>query len=72
MNLTYYALLFAGSLFLGMLLLLEAGRRMGARRLASDPEGARIGLEPHEPLMRRGKRTEPLPKSGRLPRSGGE
>lgn len=44
MNLTYYALLFAGSLFLGMLLLLEAGRRIGARRLLSDPEGARNGL----------------------------
>jgi hypothetical protein len=27
-----------------MLLLLEAGRRLGKRRLASDPEGARAGL----------------------------
>ena len=44
MNLTYYTLLFAGSLFLGMLLLLETCRRIGARRLASDPEGARNGL----------------------------
>jgi len=31
-------------LFLGMLLLLETGRRVGIRRLAQDPEGARQGL----------------------------
>jgi hypothetical protein len=31
------------ALFLGMLLLLETGRRLGVRRLASDPEGARAG-----------------------------
>ena len=30
-------------LFLGMLLLLETGRRLGVRRLAKDPEGARAG-----------------------------
>lgn len=31
-------------LFVGMLLLLEAGRRIGNRRLAKDPEGARVGI----------------------------
>ena len=31
-------------LFLGMLLLVELGRRVGARRLADDPEGARAGV----------------------------
>jgi len=30
-------------LFLGMLLLLDTGRRLGVRRLANDPEGARAG-----------------------------
>lgn len=33
-----------GGLFLGLLLFLEAGRRIGVRRLASDPEGARAGI----------------------------
>src|SRR5262245_52835786 len=32
--------------FLGMLGLLEVGRRIGARRVASDPEGARTGIGP--------------------------
>ena len=31
-------------LFLGMLVLMEIGRRIGARRLAQDPEGARAGV----------------------------
>jgi hypothetical protein len=31
-------------LFLGMLILLEVGRRIGARRLAEDPEGAEAGV----------------------------
>jgi len=35
---------FAASLFLGMLLCLELGRRLGIRRLAKDPEGAMAGL----------------------------
>ncbi|MCI0388399.1 MAG: DUF4239 domain-containing protein [Acidobacteria bacterium] len=35
---------FAASLFLGMLLFLEVGRRLGVRRMAKDPEGARIGI----------------------------
>ena len=37
-------LLFAVGLFLGMLMLLEVGRRIGARRLAQDPEGAEAGV----------------------------
>ena len=36
--------LFAGGLFLGMVVLLETGRRIAIRRLARDPEGARQGL----------------------------
>ena len=35
------ALILAIGLFIGMLILLDVGRRLGARRLASDPEGAR-------------------------------
>ncbi len=38
------SVLFAVFLFVGMLILLEAGRRVGQRRLAYDPEGARAGL----------------------------
>ena len=37
-------LLFAVGLFLGMLMLLEVGRRIGARRLAEDPTGAEAGV----------------------------
>ena len=44
MNPTTYGLQFAGGLFLGMLVLLETGRRIGIWRLARDPEGARQGL----------------------------
>jgi hypothetical protein len=44
MNPTNYAPLLSGGLFLGMLVLLEVGRRIGFRRLAQDPEGARQGL----------------------------
>jgi hypothetical protein len=36
--------LFALGLFLGMLMLLEVGRRIGARRLAEDPQGAEAGV----------------------------
>jgi len=39
-----YFSLFALGLFLGMLILLEVGRRIGARRLAEDPEGAEAGV----------------------------
>jgi hypothetical protein len=35
-------------LFVGMLLLVELGRRIGARRIAADPEGARAGVGPFE------------------------
>ncbi len=44
MNYALYALLFAGSLFVGMVILLEAGRRIGARRLVKDPEAGRAGV----------------------------
>lgn len=37
------SVLFALALFAGMLILLNVGRRIGARHLASDPKGARIG-----------------------------
>lgn len=36
--------LFTVGLFLGMLLLSEVGRRIGMRRIAQDPEGARAGV----------------------------
>jgi len=36
--------LLCGGLFLGLLLMMEAGRRLGVRRLATDPEGARAGI----------------------------
>jgi hypothetical protein len=39
-----FAVLFSGTLFIGMLVLIEVGRRVGARRLAQDPEGARTGI----------------------------
>jgi hypothetical protein len=39
-----YISLFAIGLFLGMLILLEVGRRIGARRLAEDPKGAEAGV----------------------------
>jgi hypothetical protein len=39
-----YGAVFAGGLFLGMLVLLEMGRRIGTRRLARDPDGAQKGL----------------------------
>src|SRR5438132_4863721 len=39
-----YVSLFALGLFLGMLILLEVGRRIGARRLAEDPTGAEAGV----------------------------
>ncbi|MCU0771306.1 MAG: DUF4239 domain-containing protein [Verrucomicrobia bacterium] len=41
---TLTATLFVLALFLGMLLALEVGRRLGKRRLARDPEGAKAGL----------------------------
>jgi hypothetical protein len=41
---TAYGSLFAAGLFVGMLFLLEAGRRLGTRRLSKDPDGAEKGL----------------------------
>ncbi len=43
MNYAFSASLFALGLFIGMLILLEIGRRIGVRRIAQDPEGARAG-----------------------------
>lgn len=48
MLLTLIALLSAVGLFLGMLLFLEIGRRIGAGRLASDPEGLPKGVSAAE------------------------
>ena len=39
-----FSLLFGIALFLGMLILLEIGWRIGIRRWAKDPEGARAGV----------------------------
>lgn len=44
MHIVLFVVLAAGGLFAGMLLLQEAGRRLGARRLRVDPEGSRTGL----------------------------
>jgi hypothetical protein len=38
------AVVCTAGLFVGMLVLLEVGRRIGVRRLARDPEGATVGL----------------------------
>jgi hypothetical protein len=40
----FWAVAFAAGLFLGMLVLQEAGTRFGNRQLARDPEGARTGV----------------------------
>ncbi len=44
MNVVLICLLSAVALFFGMLILMEAGRRIGIRRMAADPECARAGL----------------------------
>jgi hypothetical protein len=44
MNPAINSWMFAGVLFVGMLVLLEVGRRVGVRHVARDPEGARYGL----------------------------
>lgn len=44
MDYTFYMILFALSLFLGMLLFMEAGRRIGIRRMAQDPDTSKTGL----------------------------
>jgi hypothetical protein len=43
MTLVFYAVLLAAGLFVSMLLFLELGRRIGARRLREDPAGAKAG-----------------------------
>lgn len=48
MSLTFAAALSALGLFLGMMLLFEVGRRIGAARLARDPEGVTNGTGPIE------------------------
>jgi hypothetical protein len=44
MDRTFVAIIFAGGLFVGMITLLELGRRLGRRRQAKDEERARAGL----------------------------
>lgn len=44
MDSSLFAWLFAGGLLLGLLALLEAGRRSGESRLREDPDGARTGI----------------------------
>jgi hypothetical protein len=44
MDLTFVSILFAGGLFVGMIALLDLGRRFGRRRQGKDQEGARAGL----------------------------
>ena len=39
-----FAVLFSGTLFIGTLVLIEVGRRIGVQRLKQDPEGARTGI----------------------------
>lgn len=43
MTLTFYPVLLATGLFIGMVFFLVLGRRIGARRLQEDPEGAKAG-----------------------------
>jgi hypothetical protein len=44
MHYTQFSFLYTFSLLAGMLILTEAGRRIGLRRMAEDPEGVRAGL----------------------------
>ncbi len=44
MDYTFYMILFALSLFLGMLLFMEVGRRTGIRRVARDPDASKAKL----------------------------
>lgn len=48
MNDIFAALLFAGGLFLGILLFLEVGRRIGAQRIAKGHAGTRPGIDAAE------------------------
>jgi hypothetical protein len=44
MDYTFYMILFALSLFLGMLLFMEVGRRIGIRLVARDPDASKTNL----------------------------
>ena len=44
MRYTLSTALLAGSLLVGMIILLEVGRRIGLRQIARDPDGAHTGL----------------------------
>ena len=44
MNYIAFTSLLTVALFVGMVLLLEIGRRIGVRRIADDPEGAQVGI----------------------------
>ncbi len=44
MSLAEISTIYAGSIFVGVLVMLEVGRHLGARRLARDPDGARAGV----------------------------
>lgn len=44
MEYAYFISLYTLGLFVGMLVLMEIGRRLGMRRLAQDPEGSRAGV----------------------------
>ena len=44
MDRTFVSILYAAGLFVGMILLLDLGRRLGRRRQGKDQEGARAGL----------------------------
>jgi hypothetical protein len=44
MNITFFGSIFAVSLFVGILVLLEVGRRLGARQIARDGDSAGKGL----------------------------
>ena len=44
MDRTFASVVFAGGLFVGMVVLLDMGRRLGRRRQGKDEEGARAGL----------------------------
>ena len=48
MTYTVYGLLLAGSLFVGMIILLEVGRRVGIKHMTWDPAWTRTGLAPIE------------------------
>ena len=44
MSFAFVNLIYTLTLLVGMLLLMEAGRRVGSRRIAADAEGAKAGI----------------------------